>query len=117
MRPILLTSIEEVATRSDLLDRCIIVRLPAIPEDRRRPEAELIGAFQKVRPGIFGALLDAVAGGLRDLPTTNLSNLPRMADFARWATAAESSLGWSEGTFMAAYNDNQRTGIPGPTSS
>ncbi len=107
MRPILLTSIEEVATRSDLLDRCVIVWLPAIPEDRRRPEAELIEAFREVRPRIFGALLDAVAGALRDLPETEVSGLPRMADFALWATAAESALGWSKGTFMAAYNSNR----------
>jgi hypothetical protein len=42
MRPVMLTSIEEVATRSDLLDRCLIVWLPAIPEEgRRREEGEL----------------------------------------------------------------------------
>ena len=109
MRPILLTSIEEVATRSDLLDRCVIVWLPAIPEDQRRPEAELIEAFRKARPRIFGALLDAVAGALRDLSTTEVSGLPRMADFALWATAAESALGWSKGTFMAAYNGNRES--------
>ena len=109
VRPILLTSIEEVATRSDLLDRCLIVWLPAIPEECRRPEAELIQAFREARPRIFGALLDAVAGALRDLPETKVSGLPRMADFALWVTAAESALGWSKGTFMAAYNGNRES--------
>jgi hypothetical protein len=31
-----------------------------------------------------------------------------MADFAIWATAAEESLGWGTGTFMAAYTGNRQ---------
>lgn len=108
-RPVLLTSIEEVATRSDLLDRCLIVWLPAIPEENRRPEAELYAAFEQARPRILGALLDAVVAALRHLPTIKLPTLPRMADFAIWATAAESALGWEHGTFLAAYQGNRQS--------
>lgn len=106
-RPVLLTSIEEIATRSDLLDRCLIVWLPAIPEDRRRSEAELFEAFRKVRPQIFGALLDAVSVALNCLPLIKLPGLPRMADFALWATAAETAFGWPSGTFMTTYQGNR----------
>jgi hypothetical protein len=105
----LLTSIEEIATRSDLLDRCLGIPLPDIPKERRRPEAELFPAFQKVRPLIIGALLDAVVIALRRLPSIQLPCLPRMADFAVWATAAETAFGWDEGTFMAAYQRNQES--------
>jgi len=108
-RPVLLTSIEDVATRSDLLDRCLVVWLPAIPEDRRRPEAELYAAFEKVRPFILGALLDGVVTALRQLPSTKLSSLPRMADFALWVTAAESAFGWEQGTFLTAYQGNRQS--------
>ncbi|MGD9721816.1 MAG: toprim domain-containing protein [Pirellulales bacterium] len=108
-RPVLLTSIEEVATRSDLLDRCLIVWLPAIPEANRRPEAELYAAFEQARPRILGALLDAVVTALRQLPTIKLPALPRMADFALWATAAETALGWDHGTFLAAYQGNRQS--------
>lgn len=108
-RPVLLTSIEEVATRSDLLDRCLVVWLPAIPEDRRRPEAELFATFEKARPLILGALLDAVVTALRHLPTIKLSSLPRMADFALWATAAETAFGWDRGAFLAAYQGNRQS--------
>jgi hypothetical protein len=62
--------------------------------------------FEKMRPRILGALLDAVAHGLRALPTTRLDGLPRMADFALWATACEGAL-WPNGTFMAAYLENR----------
>jgi hypothetical protein len=106
-RPLLLTSIEEVASRSDLLDRCLIVWLPTIPEDRRRSEAELLEAFRTARPQILGALLDAVAIALHCLPSIKLTSLPRMADFAIWATAAETAFGWSSGTFIEAYQGNR----------
>jgi len=106
-RPVLLTSIEEVATRSDLLDRCLIVWLPAIPEDQRRREEDIEKAFESVQPKILGALLDAVSGALHELPTTTLDSLPRMADFALWVTAAEKSLGWPSGTFVCAYQGNR----------
>lgn len=107
MRPVMLTSIEEVATRSDLLDRCLIVWLPSIPEEKRRSEEEIMVAFKDVQPQILGALFDALSGALRELPNTKLDKMPRMADFARWVTAAESALGWEPGEFMAAYQGNR----------
>jgi putative DNA primase/helicase len=70
-------------------------------------EEEIEASFDAARPKILGALLDAVSGALRDLPTTQLSSLPRMADFALWVTAAEKTLGWDAGTFMAAYQSNR----------
>jgi hypothetical protein len=106
-RPVILTSIVELAERSDLLDRCLPVSLPPIGDDRRRDEETLMAAFEAARPKVLGALLDAVAGALRELPHVKLDRLPRMADFARWATAAESALGWTAGTFIAAYARNR----------
>jgi hypothetical protein len=86
----------------------LIVCLPAIPEERRRAEAELLEAFEKVRPQILGALLDAVGVALRRLPSIQLPGLPRLADFALWATAAEKAFGWPSGTFMTAYQENRK---------
>jgi hypothetical protein len=103
-RPIILNGITELATRSDLLDRSLILYLPAIPEKDCRPEEKLWADFEQARPKILGAILDAVSGALLHLPRAKLSRLPRMADFALWATAAESPLGWKPGAFMAAYD-------------
>jgi len=107
-RPVMLTSIEDVATRSDLLDRCLVVSLAAI-EGKRRSEADLFAAFEQVRPKIVGALLDAVATALRRLPSLKLAGMPRMADFALWASAAETAFGWETGTFMRAYQGNRES--------
>ncbi len=40
------------------------------------------------------------------LPHTRLDKLPRMADFALWATACEGAL-WPNGTFWSAYCGNR----------
>jgi hypothetical protein len=105
VRPIILNGIEDIVTRPDLADRAISLTLEPIPEDRRRPEAELWAAFEADCPRIFGALLNAVAEGLKRLPATSLPGLPRMADFAQWATACETAF-WPAGTFWSAYCGN-----------
>jgi hypothetical protein len=105
-RPIILNGIEDIVQRPDLADRGLFLTLEPIPEDRRRPEAELWAAFEVSSPRILGVLLDAVVEGLKRLPTTTLPKLPRMADFALWATACEEAL-WPAGTFWTAYSTNR----------
>jgi Domain of unknown function (DUF3854) len=106
-RPILLNGIEELATRSDLLERAIVLNLPTIPEHKRKTEARFWQEFEIARPSLLGALLNAVSGALRDHDSVRLERLPRMADFAQWATAAENYLGLAQGAFMAAYTGNR----------
>ena len=111
-RPVILNGIEDIVTRPDLADRAVFLTLEPIPEDRRRPERELWAAFEDERPRILGVLLDAVATGLAELPRTKLDKLPRMADFALWATACETAL-WPQGTFWSAYCGNRDDAVEG----
>ena len=111
-RPVILNGIEDIVTRPDLADRAVFLTLEPIPEDRRRPEAELWAAFEAERPRILGVLLDAVVQGLRRLPETRLDKLPRMADFALWATACETAL-WPAGAFWSAYCGNRDEAVEG----
>jgi hypothetical protein len=55
-------------------------------------------------------LLDAVSHGLRALPGVRLEQLPRMADFALWATACEPAF-CPAGDFLHAYKANRRSAI------
>jgi hypothetical protein len=105
--PILLNGIDIVIGRPDLSDRCIFLSLAAITEEERKTEEEVWAQFEAVRPYVLGCLLDAVACALRRLPTVNLPKLPRMADFAKWVSAAEPALGWTEGSFLEAYRQNR----------
>jgi hypothetical protein len=84
--------------------------LAPIGEALRRPEKELWREFEIARPRILGALLDAVVHGLRTVGGVHLDHLPRMADFALWATACEGAL-WPAGTFARAYAANRRAAI------
>jgi hypothetical protein len=49
---------------------------------------------------------------LRNLPGIYLERLPRMADFALWATACETAL-WPAGTFARAYAVNRSVAVEG----
>jgi hypothetical protein len=107
VRPIVINGIGDIATKADLLDRAVILILPAIPKEERFDEKSLEAGFLKARPGILGALLDAVVVALRNVGDVRLDELPRMADFAIWATAAEPAFGHDAGTFLKAYAGTQ----------
>jgi len=107
-RPVILNGIEELVTRPDLLERAIVLDLPAIKEETRRTEKEFWAAFELARPRIMGALYNAIAEAIKNLPNTTLSNPPRMADFAMWAHASEPAWGSVAGRFLPAYYENQQ---------
>jgi hypothetical protein len=107
MKPLILTGIAEI-TRSDLASRCLRVELG--PLTRRRTEAALTAEYDAAKPRMLGALLDAVACSLRRLDETTVDDLPRLADFARWATAAEPGLGLPDGAVFAAMQRAETAG-------
>jgi hypothetical protein len=109
-RPIALNGIEDVIGRADLADRAIFLSLGPIGENQRRSEADLWREFERARPAILGALFDAVAYGLKAGHSLRPGRLPRMADFALWATACEPAL-WPVGTFSHAYAANRNAAI------
>lgn len=106
-RPVILTGIDELATRGDLLDRAIIIELPRIPEHRYQTEEQFLQKFQKMRPRLLGTLLDGVVAAIANHSHVRLAQVPRMADFAIWVTAAEGAFGLPEGSFVRAYLSNR----------
>jgi hypothetical protein len=109
-RPIILNGIEELITRPDLADRAIFLTLPHLAEERRRAEKEIWDDFKTSQPHILGALFDVASRGLRVLPEVRLEQLPRMADFAVWATACERAF-CPAGGFLHAYKANRRSAL------
>lgn len=106
-RPVILTGIADVATRPDLLDRCLVLYLPRIKDGERRPESTFWRAFGEAHGRILGALLTAVSAGLRGVDTVKLAELPRMADFAIWAVACEESTVPKVDGFITRYGANR----------
>jgi hypothetical protein len=110
-RPVVLNGIDHLADRADLADRALILNLPPIPRENRRDEAQLYAEFDRRLPQILGALFTAVSAALSFLPQTKLDGMPRMADFALWASAAELALGFQPGAFMNAYGGNRAEAV------
>jgi hypothetical protein len=102
--PVILTGIEDLAERPDALDRASILTLKPIPDPERLTERHYWARVEAVLPGVLGALLDGVSGALRLLPAVEreLTRLPRMADFAVWAEAANRALGFAPNDTLAA---------------
>jgi hypothetical protein len=109
-RPIVLNGITDFVESADLADRCIFIRPKQILAEERRPRSELLREFQVEQPRLFGALLDVLAHGLKTLPAFKAGHLPRMADFAKLATASEGAF-TKPGAFNAAYERNRAQAI------
>src|SRR5262249_25102252 len=79
-------------------------QLELLPKDRRREEAAFWCDFDQARPGLVGAMLDALSAAMRIYPSVRLSGLPRMADFCRWGVAVAEVLGLGGAQFLEAYH-------------
>ena len=110
-RPVILNGIGDIATKGDLLDRAIVLTLKRIADEDRLTEDEVIRKAEQFWPEALGAVFDLVAAIMRELPNTCPVSLPRMADSAKWVTAAEKALEWEPGTFIKAYGDNRRDAV------
>jgi hypothetical protein len=106
-RPQIITAIDALVTRDDLADRVLMAQLPEIPADKRLPQGELNAKVEAARPRILGALLTALSQTLAQFPNVQVAELPRMADYAKFAIASEKALGLKEGEFMATFNESR----------
>ncbi|QNG37425.1 bifunctional DNA primase/polymerase [Geodermatophilaceae bacterium NBWT11] len=103
-RVIMMNGIGVGAVRGDLADRMVHLQLRRIPPENRLEIAALKERFERLRPALFGALLDVLAGALRAIRDgeVELPRNPRMIDFARYARAVDVARGTDAyGTYMA----------------
>ena len=107
-RPIVLNSIEEIASRADLLDRSVVITCPSFPDLARGQEKEFWGSFRQSLPAVTGGPAGCRCGRHADAPAGESRPVAAlMADFARWGEAVCRSLGHPEGTFLKAYAGNR----------
>lgn len=108
LRPVILNGIDYIARRPDLADRAIIINLSPINDSDRLPESEVLHILEQKIPRILGALLDALSFALRNYDNVELNSFPRMADFVKFAAAAEIGFGYKNGTFFREYTRNRK---------
>jgi hypothetical protein len=75
-RPILINGIGDLANRSDLLDRALLVHLETIPEEKRKTESQFWSEFEQAKASIFSGLLSALSSALRNVENVKLPCLP-----------------------------------------
>jgi len=108
-RPIVLNGISDILSRPDLVDRAIILNLPALSERDIWDERKSLRQFEEAHPEILGGLFDTVGGVLAEIDRVDSEGieLSRMADFANTILAMESVLGMEPRSLLNVYKDNR----------
>mgnify|MGYP001564999919 FL=1 len=101
-----ISGITLVAEKPDLLDRLLILEMERISPDKRKTEKEFWKDFELALPKILGGLFTTLSKTLGLIDTLDLGNLPRMADYANFATAVAIALGSNKEDFLLAFNQN-----------
>jgi hypothetical protein len=105
VRPVILTSITDVASSLDLASRALPVTLPTLPESERLDEDELDRAWERDSGRILGGLCDAISCAIRrydEIPASAVRNSHRMIDAVRWAVAAAPAIGLDRDQIVGA---------------
>jgi 5S rRNA maturation endonuclease (ribonuclease M5) len=105
-RCVVLNGINISASRSDLLDRSILIGFQPISGKKRMSEEDLWKLFGERRAGLFGAILTTLSKALAIKSQLHLSDLPRMADFAHYGAAVAMAMGYTADEFLSAYETN-----------
>lgn len=105
-RVLIINGINISVEKSDLMDRCILMRTDRISSDQRKDEAALKMGFDHYRGEILGGCFDALSRALEIYPTVKLSTKQRMADFTIWGCAIAEGLGFNREDFLRAYANN-----------
>lgn len=102
-----LNGINIALTESDALDRCLFIELEEIEEENRKKESDLWKEFERIKPLVFGYILDVIAKTMQIKQTLDLKTLPRMADWTEWGEAISQAMGSPPNAFVQAYSENR----------
>ena len=105
-RVISINGIFNSVTRSDLLDRTILVEVSRISKSDRRTKSEIKADFAQNKTEMLGGIFDTLAKAMAIYPTVKLDGLPRMADFTKWGYAIGEALGGKGNQFLSEYEEN-----------
>ncbi|HEX2409386.1 MAG TPA: hypothetical protein VHJ38_19455 [Nitrososphaeraceae archaeon] len=104
-----INGINLAATKTDLLDRGIIIQLETIPKKRRRKEEDIWNEFETLRPQLLGYIFDILVKVLQVKQKGGITipnGLNRMADWEEYAEIISRCMGYKEGEFLGVYQKN-----------
>jgi hypothetical protein len=103
-RIVVLTSVAQLVEREDLLDRLFLLHLRSIPPRERLTEQEWEDKVTPLLPKALGGLYSAVSYVLATFETApRPQELPRLADWARYAALAAETFGKTQQDFFTTW--------------
>jgi hypothetical protein len=108
MRCIGFSGVNLAASKSDLLDRGLIIELERISSDRQRQIKKIWKDFDEIKPQLLGYIFDILAKVLSMRQTSHIEvkDLPRLADWAEICELISRCLGYKDNQFIEAFGRN-----------
>lgn len=112
-RPVIMNGIGTLATRQDLVDRLINLELNPLKPEARKTDSELDAVLAEKEASIFTGLLDLFAQALALLPSIQIEQKARMADFCLLGAAVYAARGVENpaSAFMQDYDQMRKDAI------
>jgi hypothetical protein len=108
MRCIGFSGVNLAASKSDLLDRGLIIELERIPSDRQRQVKKIWKDFNEIKSQLLGYIFDILAKVLSMSQTSHIDDkgLPRLADWAETCELISRCMGYKDNQFIEAFRRN-----------
>jgi ABC-type oligopeptide transport system ATPase subunit len=103
---VILTSIGNVVTKPDLLERSIVIDLPILTPEDRESEAELGEIFDRHHGEILSGLLDITVAALHYRDNSPCPKFNRLTEFAHIGEGVEKKLKYPIGSIKKRFADN-----------
>jgi hypothetical protein len=102
---LILNSLHEIITESDLAQRSLPIRLNPLSESDRVSESKLEQDLEIDLPIIIRGFHELIAEIFEHLPDVEVTSPERMIDFSRWLAAMEKVDGAPPGTYQELYSE------------
>jgi hypothetical protein len=102
---LILNGIPAFVDQPDLAQRCLPLRLNAIPDAKRKTESEMAAELEKDLPAIQRGLFDLIAKIFVQLPNAKVTSPTRMLDFSTWLAAMELVYGAPYDAYQDLYRE------------
>jgi hypothetical protein len=104
-----INGINLAATKPDLLDRSIIIKLERIEDGNQRSPEDIWEAFEEIRSQLVGYILDILVKVLayKENNPDQKFKLSRMTEFAKYGEIIARCMGYKDDDFIEAYKRNK----------
>ena len=100
------SGINVIFKQADVLDRSIKIELERVDPKKKIPEERIESELKQEIPHLLGYIFEVLVKALEIKDSVNLSELPRMADFAEWGEAIARAMGYNPLEFLTVYFEN-----------